>query len=61
MEQDYKEAVRWYREAAGQGNVQAQAKNAELDKIFGLWKGVSSKDIDTISLEWTLSFVKIVT
>jgi TPR repeat protein len=51
VEQDYKEAVRWCREAAGQGNVQAQAKNAEPDKIFGLWKGVSSKDIDTISLE----------
>jgi TPR repeat protein len=51
VEQDYKEAVRWCREAAGQGNVQAQAKNAEPDKIFGLWKGVSSKDIDTVSLE----------
>ncbi len=26
-------------------------KEVEPDKIFGLWKGVSNKDIDTISLE----------
>ncbi len=26
-------------------------KQVEPDKIFGLWKGVSKKDIDTISLE----------
>ena len=26
-------------------------KEVEPDKIFGLWKGVSKKDIDTISLE----------
>ncbi len=26
-------------------------KEVEPDKIFGLWKGVSNKDIDTVSLE----------
>jgi hypothetical protein len=26
-------------------------KEVEPDKIFGHWKGVSNKDIDTISLE----------
>ncbi|ODS30508.1 MAG: hypothetical protein SCARUB_04378 [Candidatus Scalindua rubra] len=29
----------------------AGVKEVEHEKIFGLWKGVSKKDIDTISLE----------
>ncbi len=28
-----------------------EVEEVALDKIFGLWKGVSKKDIDTISLE----------
>ncbi len=28
-----------------------EVKEVEPEKIFGLWKGVSKKDIDTISLE----------
>jgi hypothetical protein len=28
-----------------------EVKEVEPDKMFGLWKGVSNKDIDTISLK----------
>ncbi len=45
MEQDYKEVVRWYREATGQGNVQAQTN---LGLMYSKGRGVEQDHKEAI-------------
>ncbi len=42
---DYKEAIKWYREAAPKGHVNAQVK---LGIFYGMCKGVPTNEIGSV-------------